>query len=134
MADAVTTQVLVQSKSDYEIVLTNKSDGTGESAVTKVDVSALSPACDEVALVDCEFVTGGMAVELWWDATADTPMLFLPPDQYGKICFKDSYRGVLRNNAGAGKTGDVQLTTVGHTAGDTYWIKLRFRKLLTAEL
>ena len=134
MADAVTTQVLHEDKSHYEVVLTNVSDGTGEAAVTKVDVSALSPACDEVELIECEYVTYGMAVRLLWDATADTVALLIPQDQHGKIDMRESFRGSLRNNAGAGKTGDVQLTTVGHTAGDTYWIRLRFKKLTTAQL
>jgi len=134
MADAVTTQVLAEDKSLYEVVLTNISDGTGESAVTKVDVSALSPACDEVALVRCDYATDGMAVRLLWDATADTLALLIPQNQHGHFDFRKSYRGCLRNNSGAGKTGDVQLTTVGHTSGDTYWIKLLFRKLATAEL
>src|SRR5690348_8396464 len=124
MADAVTTQVLAESKRDYEIVLTNVSDGTGESAVTKVDVSTLSPACDEVALVDCEYATMGMSVKLLWDANTDTVALLLPTDMHGRFDFRESQRGCLRNNAGTGKTGDVQLTTVGHSSGDTYWIRL----------
>lgn len=134
MADAVTTTVTKENASEYEVILTNISDGTGESAVTKVDVSALTPACAEVALVECEYATYGMAVRLLWDATADVVALLLPQDQHGKFCFRESARGVLRNSAGAGKTGDVQLTTVGHSSGDTYWIRLRFRKLQTAEL
>lgn len=134
MSDSVTTTITYESKSDIEVILTNISDGTGESAVTKVDVSALTPACDEVALVECEYSTSGMAVRLLWDATADALALLIPADQAGCFDFKKSWRGVLRNSAGAGKTGDVQLTTVGHTSGDTYWIRLHFRKLSTAQL
>lgn len=134
MADAVTNTTVFESKSELEIILTNISDGTGESAVTKVDVSALTPACAEVSLVDCEYATFGMAVRLLWDATADTVALLLPADQYGRFDFRDSARGVLRNNSGSGKTGDVQLTTVGHSSGDTYWIRLRFRKMQSGEL
>jgi hypothetical protein len=134
MADAVVNTTVYESKSDLEIILTNISDGSGESAVTKVDVSALTPACAEVALVECEYATYGMAVRLLWDATTDTVALLLPQDQYGKIDFRDSARGVLRNNSGSGKTGDVLLTTIGSTSGDTYWIRLRFRKLQTSEV
>jgi hypothetical protein len=134
MADAVTNTTVVENKSTLEIILTNISDGTGESAVTKVDVSALTPSCAEVALVECEYATYGMAVRLLWDATADAVALLIPQDQHGCFDFRGSARGVLRNSAGSGKTGDVQLTTVGHTSGDTYWIRLRFRKLQTAEV
>lgn len=134
MADTVTNTVVFENKSEIEVILTNISDGTGESAVTKIDVSALTPACNEVALVECEYATFGMAVRLLWDATADTVALLIPQDQHGCFDFRQSARGVLRNNSGSGKTGDVQLTTVGHTSGDTYWIRLRFRKLVTSEL
>lgn len=134
MADAVTNTTIYESATDLEIVLTNISDGTGESAVTKVDVSALSPACDEVALVRVDYATDGMAVRLLWDATSDVLAALLPSSQHGHMNFAKGWRGCLRNNAGSGKTGDVQLTTVGATSGDTYWIRLIFRKLHTAEL
>jgi hypothetical protein len=134
MADAVSTTTTIESKSDLEVILTNISDGTGESAVTKVDVSALTPACDEVSLVDLEYATDGMAVRLLWDADTDTLAFLIPANQHGRVDFTQSGRGVLRNNSSTGKTGDVKLTTVGHTSGDTYWIRARFRKMATAEL
>jgi hypothetical protein len=51
MADAVAVTVLYESMADYIVLCTNISDGTGEAAVTKVDVSALSPACAEVDIL-----------------------------------------------------------------------------------
>jgi len=42
MADAVTSQTIIDGSSKAVLKFTNVSDGTGESAVTKVDVSALS--------------------------------------------------------------------------------------------
>ena len=134
MADAVVVTTTFESKSELEIVMTNISDGTGESAVTKVDVSALTPACDEVDLLEVESATDGMAVRLLWDADTDTVAALLPANQHVLIDFRKSARGALRNNSSTGKTGDVKLTTVGHTLGDTYWIRARFRKLATAEL
>ena len=41
MADAVTSQTLVDGPKKAVLKFTNISDGTGESAVKKVDVSAL---------------------------------------------------------------------------------------------
>ena len=41
MADAVTSQTLEDGPTHVAMKFTNVSDGTGESAVTKVDVSAL---------------------------------------------------------------------------------------------
>ena len=134
MADAVTATTTFESKSELELVLTNISDGTGEAAVTKVDVSALALPCDEVALTALDYATDGMAVRLLWDATADSVAFLIPANQHGSVDFTKMARGCLRNTAGAGKTGDVQLTTIGHTAGDSYWIRARFRKLAAAEL
>ena len=42
MADAVTSTTIVDDNRKAVIQLTNTSDGTGESAVTKIDVSALA--------------------------------------------------------------------------------------------
>ena len=42
MADAVTSQTIVDGQKTAVLKFTNISDGTGESAVAKVDVSALS--------------------------------------------------------------------------------------------
>ena len=42
MADAVTSQTIIDGSKTAVLKFTNVSDGSGESAVTKVDVSALS--------------------------------------------------------------------------------------------
>ena len=51
MADAVTTQVLQDGEHLYVAKFTNISDGTGESKVTKVDVSALNPNSHGLACI-----------------------------------------------------------------------------------
>jgi hypothetical protein len=56
MADTVTTQIIQDGERNCIMKFTNVSDGTGESAVVKVDVSALQSnpsgiACSEVRLV-----------------------------------------------------------------------------------
>ena len=77
MADAVTSTTLLDSDRFAIIQLTNTSDGTGESAVKKVDVSALQAnsqgeACTGVRLAKIVYSTFGMSVKLLWDATTDT--------------------------------------------------------------
>ena len=42
MADAVTSTTILDGDKDFIVQLTNVSDGTGESAVAKVDVSSLT--------------------------------------------------------------------------------------------
>jgi hypothetical protein len=128
MADAVATQVLFESGDALVVKFTNISDGTGEAAVTKVDVSALTPAASEVFIERIHWATYGMAVRVLWDATSDTVAWLIPQDSEGCIDFTKTIAGRLVNDAGSGKTGDIQFTTVGHTSGDTYSIILELRK------
>jgi hypothetical protein len=125
MADAVTSQKLVDGAEHCVYVLTNLSDGTGESAVLKVDVSALNGAPSEVKIASVNYSCWGMSVSLLWDATTDVRALVLQGD--GTLDF--GHIGGLPNNSGTGKTGDLLLTTTGHTSGDTYTIVLELEKV-----
>jgi len=126
MADAVTSQTLVDGERNVVMKFTNLSDGTGEAAVTKVDVSALvgSPALVRIDRIIAH--TSGMAVNILWDATADVSCFIVGQDAAIDMDFRCF--GGLRNNAGAGVTGDIQFTTVGHTSGDSYTIILHMTK------
>lgn len=124
MADAVTSQTLKDGSKYTVMKFTNLSDGTGESAITKVDVSALTPAATLVTIEEIWYCIQGMVVTLLWDATSDVRIVDLAGDGYMDL--RDI--GGLPNNAGAGITGDIQLTTTGHTAGDNYTIILKMRK------
>lgn len=125
MADAVSTQVLVDGQRNAVIKFTNVSDGTGEAAVLKVDVSTLSGTPDKVKIERIDYDISGMAVNVLWDATTDVPAVVLSTGQYG---FDFGVFGGLQNNAGAGITGDILFTTVGAAAGDTYTIILHLKK------
>jgi hypothetical protein len=63
MADAVATQILVDDTRRAVFKFTNISDGTGETGVVKIDVSALSSyqgnACTSVAIQTLDAVTLG---------------------------------------------------------------------------
>ena len=63
MADAVTSQTIVDGDKHAVMKFTNVSDGTGESAVTKVDVSALANSADGLTC------TGVSIEEIWWQCT-----------------------------------------------------------------
>ena len=107
------------------------SDGSGESAVTKVDVSALGSGadgstCTGVAIQKIWWQCIGMKVNILFDATSDVLAMQLGENQSGHHDY--SSFGGLTNNAGSGKTGDIQFTTVGHSSGDTYSIVLELRK------
>lgn len=127
MADAVASQTLLDSSKNIVMKFTNVSDGTGESAVLKVDVSTLNGAPSEVRLDKIFFSTSGMAVRILWDATADVDAILVAADQSG--CLDFTSFGGLKNNAGAGKTGDIMFSTIGHSSGDVYTIILHMSKL-----
>ena len=129
MADAVTSTTIVDDDRKAVIQLTNTSDGTGEAAVTKIDVSALAArSTDGAACTGCKverinYSTFGMSVKLLWDASTDTICWDLNSDYSDDVDF--SYMGGLQNTAASGgKTGDIQLTTTGHASADSYVIVL----------
>ena len=126
MADAVATQVLFEDSYKYIAKFTNLSDGTGESAVAKVDVSGLTPASNEVIIEEVWYSVSGMNVTLLWDATTDVRCLELGANT-GYLDLRKF--GGLPNDAGTGKTGDLLFTTTGHTLGDSYSIILSCRKV-----
>jgi hypothetical protein len=133
MADAVTSTTLSDSDRSAVIQLTNTSDGTGESAVTKVDVSALAArksdgaACTGVRLAKIVYSTFGMSVKLLWHATTNTICWDLNSDYTTDEDFTE-FGGIRNTAAAGGKTGDIKLTTTGHTSGDSYVIVLTLFK------
>ena len=126
MADAVSTQTLFDGSKKVIIKFTNISDGTGESEVIKVDASALSSNPSKVKINQIWFSTDGMAVQVWWDATANVLAYLIAGNQNGILDFR-SFGGLV-NNAGVGVTGDILFTTSGHTSGDTYTVIMEVEK------
>ena len=124
MADVVTTQTVIDGDRNTVVKLTNLSDGTGESAVTKVDVSALNGSPSSVKINKIHYAVDGMSVTLFWDATTDVRIAEL--SGHGTMDFTGF--GGLPNNAGAGKTGDIVLTTNGASLNDSYTIILELAK------
>jgi hypothetical protein len=133
MADAVTSTTIQDGNRIAVIQLTNTSDGTGESAVTKVDVSALSAntangqACTGVKLGRIVYSTFGMSVKLLWHATTNTICWDLNSDYTTDEDFT-GFGGIQNTAAASGKTGDIKLTTTGHSSGDSYVIVLTLIK------
>ena len=131
MADAVTSQTLFDGDKHVVMKFTNISDGTGESAVKKVDVSALESdingnTCTSVAIEKIWWQCIGMKVRMFFDATSDKFIIELGENQSGYLDYSEF--GGIKNNAGSGKTGDIDFTTVGHSSADTYTIILKMRK------
>ena len=123
MADAVTTQILTNGERTLTLKFTNISDGTGEAAVTKVAAATYGT---NLRIMKIHYSTFGMGVQILWDATADVLAWYVPADSDGCLDFERF--GGIQNNAGAGVTGNIQFTTVGHTLGDVYSIVLEMAK------
>ena len=126
MADAVTSQTLVDGERNVVMKFTNISDGTGEAAVAKVTAASLSGAPARLRIDRIIANTDGMAVNILWDATADVTAWVVAQNTCEEFDFRSF--GGLANNAGAGITGNINFTTVGHSASDTYSIILHMTK------
>ena len=136
MADAVTSQTLSDGDRIAVMKFTNISDGSGESSVAKVDVSALASnsAGAECALASIEQVwydIGGMRVALEWNATSNVVAAVLGGSAAaGNVNGHMDFRsfGGIKNTEASGVNGDIDLTTHGHTAHDHYTVVLQLRK------
>jgi hypothetical protein len=125
MADTVTSQVLVSGPRRHVVVLTGVSDGTGESGVVKIDKSTLKDATgaepSTLSIQKIQWTSQGFTyLKLSFDHTTDDTALVLSGDG----CLDFSSYGGLKDPASAGGTGDLLLTSIGATAGDSYTIVL----------
>jgi hypothetical protein len=111
MSDTVSTKFVRNGPTKAVVVLTNASDGTGESAAVKVDKSTLvnanggEPSRLSIRKVQWS-IAGFSAVRLYWDHT--TPETALVLSYAGELCFE--HAGGLTDSGGAGGTGDLLLT------------------------
>lgn len=129
MAATATQQIIANSKRNLVLKYT-LSGTTGDAAAVKlVDVSALDAniGVNGLTLMSASWGMSGTSCQLFWDATADVPIIMMPSDtsdvqDYAKF-------GGIKNNAGTGATGDVMFTTTGYTAaGDGGHMFLWFKK------
>jgi hypothetical protein len=132
MAIEVTSQTLFDNDLKALMAFTALAgDATNEAAVLKVDVSALAvnaqgKTCDRVSISRIWALATTLSVQLLWDATTDVLAIQLPAGTHVELDFRDF--GGLRNNAGAGVTGDVMLTTTGAAAAAGYTLVLELIK------
>ena len=137
MADAVTSQTLSDGDRIAVVKFTNISDGTGESSVEKVDVSALAnnsigAECALASIEQIWYDIAGMRVALEWNATSNVvaavlgTSLGVGTNVSGHMDFR-SFGGV-KNTLASGYDGNIDLTTHGHTNHDHYTVVLQLRK------
>lgn len=130
MSDAVTTRTLINTDRYLDIRFTNISDGTGESAVKKVDHTSYTTfgglGVQYFSIVECVAVIQGFtSVRILFDATTDDVGLVLAP---GINVYDFSQSGGFFDPKSSGFTGDILFTTAGAASGATYDIRLLLKK------
>ena len=117
------------------VLLTCISDGTGETAVKKVDISDLRRTDGQpvvkTAVEKIQFASSGFtSIKLEWDRTPRETIVVIPGGALGAIAdildFTDS-GGLVEQSYGSDGTGDILLTTAGASNGDSYNIIISLR-------
>lgn len=135
MADAAYINILENGIKYAVYHLTGTfTDTSNESGVKKVDVandftSVWTGYLGKPTGVALEYIKsacqGNVTAELLWEATTSIPFWTIP-NSFQEIELRDS--AFITNTAGAGKTGNILLTTLGASAGGSYDIVMRLRK------
>jgi hypothetical protein len=123
MANSVQIQTLVDSERNLVVKLVGILDTSNVSLATLIDPALLasvnstglnSQKPTKVAIKKVTYdVEDGLAVNLYWDATADVPIWRF----VGRGFVMGEHIGFLQNNAGAGVTGKVLYDTDGYSSG-----------------
>lgn len=141
MADVVTSQILENGPRRVVYKFTNFSDGTGESAVVKVNATATGPLGVveqgntvypglHLKIVDMAYDIRAMAVRIQWAASSAVDIWIASGDGAGPFSFLDSragFQGIV-NPATAGATGNILFTTIGAALNSSYSIVLALTK------
>jgi len=116
----------IQTIEDGPRNLVIKVDGAGGDALAKiVDVATLTYPCTRVKLAKVFFqLAPAGTADLFWEATANVVLLHLYGGNDSDLCFDDKFITGIPNNAGAGITGNVLLTT----SANAYSLVLHFVK------
>ena len=135
MADITTVTKISESTREVTFAFQYQYvDGGNESAVSKIDVSALGASangdtCTGLRILECWWVINAMTVEVLADADTDIIVLHLDEGQSGYQDF-NIFGGLPSSSTyGANGTGDIKFTTTGAgAAGDAYQIVIRASK------
>ena len=141
MADAVTTQTIADTSGVKTVVkMTNISDGTGETLVTKMDASALNgmseDATKKVSKIwySVNTTNGKSGVELLWagsgTSSANKTICVLSGNGFWDL--KTAGNEIANNatlTASTSPAGDLLLSTKGFVSGDNYSIIVEVRQM-----
>lgn len=128
MADTVTTRILANGARNLVMRFTSLSDGTGESAVAKVDASDVAYGYQGVApgvylkIKGVNWIVRSGGLRVLWDATTDEDALILNGE--GKQVFNPH----IKCPDITGATGILRFTTVGFAINSGYDVTLHMIK------
>ena len=130
MADIVTVQTIADVAGVKHVAkMTNLSDGTGESLVTKIDASNTNAMTEDATKVlariwySINSTNSNAAVELLWGGSTNSTMVLLNGQGHWDLrTFGD---GITNNSTT--HTGDVLLSTRNFLSGYNYTIVIEFR-------
>lgn len=127
MANVTTTQTLQDGDRNVVIHCVGVLDTSNLAATSVATLAGLTPIPTDLRIDRVQYsISGQLSVLVLWDATADVTALALTGQ--GEVDFNCC--GGLTNNAGAGKTGAIQLSTVGWTSGSqSYSVTLHLVKM-----
>ena len=139
MADAVTTQTIADTSGVKTVVkMTNISDGTGETLVTKMDASALThmseDATKKVSKIwySVNTTNGKSGVELLWAgsgaSSANKTIWILSGNGFWDL--KTAGNEIANNStltADTSPAGDLLFSTKGFVSGDNYTLIVEVR-------
>ena len=111
--------------------LSGISDGTGETDVTKVDLTDLKTPSGKVpagtAIEYVEYVVNGITCKLEWDRAPHAEIITIDGSNSPSSGRIDWSRFGGKVNVGDDGTGDILLTTTNADNGDTYDITVCMR-------
>ena len=129
MVDTVTVTKLFEGAKHVYFQFTNNSDGTGETTVSKIDISTLTSdgrTPVRLSLISIDGNSIGMITTLLWDHTSDVVI-----GEFSGDIIMDFDKLGGKHDTGSGGTGDILITTAGHTSGDSYNLITKWRKKFT---
>ena len=129
MATTLTNQILNDGERNaiVKIFIDGGSSATDLSEVIAINKSELNGTFDDLKIMKIQpSIPASFTVDLLWDADTNVNIISLADGQNVERDYRG--HGGLPNNAGAGKTGDILLTTTGVGNNDTGHIILEMKK------
>jgi hypothetical protein len=138
MADIVTSQTLKDHASAWAVKLTNISDGTGESLVTKVNANTLIASNGDgstrlsITKLFWNIARGTSSLQdprvtLFWVGSGGANTTIVTLTGSGTLDLTTGLQAPLTNNA-ANTAGNIMLSTTGFTASAAYTLVLEGKK------